>query len=65
MHDFSSPFYTDHNGVEFLTQLSTGHIFTHRPDTEELVYLCHANQWEYMARKLAIPDGTKPKETKR
>jgi len=54
MKDFSEPLYTTPDGLEFRLRGSTQSIFTHRPATDEWVYLCKLETWPDIAKKFGL-----------
>lgn len=54
MEDFSEPLYTTDDGVEFRLRKSTQSIFTHRPNTDEWIYLCSVENWPEIAKRFGL-----------
>ncbi len=54
LEDFSEPIYTDANGMQFLIRKSTKSVFTYRPATEELVFLCGLATWPAVAKRFGL-----------
>ena len=54
MEGFSDPIYTDAKGMQFLIRQSTKSVFTYRPTTEELVFLCGLASWPTVAKRFGL-----------
>lgn len=59
--DFGETIYTDGAGMQFRIRKSDQMVFTFRPSTDELVFLCSGKDWPKVAKRLGLKVRKKPR----
>jgi hypothetical protein len=54
LDDFGEPIYTDESGMQFRVRQSDSSVYTYRPKTNELVFVCTVKQWPKVAKKFGL-----------